>query len=310
MAGSEIRIGKVSSVNYKSGMVRVTYRDKDESVTVELPTMNFNDEYRMPEPGQDVVVAHLSNGSSRGVLLGTVWNKKNIPAETGKELYRKDFSGEKDAAYARYSDVTGEYLVKAANVHINGVNKAILDGPDVEISANISITVQTEKIKTDLSYLEVTGGEEDKVSASINTDVTIDQAENGLEAVVLKALFQFVEDMKVQAGTGVEVEAEEDVAVKAGTNIKVQAGTGIEAGAEEDVAVKAGTGMKLQAGTGIEVETEEGVAVKAGTSLNISGRTSRLSGESTVDISSGGTLSFSDGQHSITLAEIIERLGE
>ena len=68
--------------------------------------------------------------------------------------------------------------------------------------------------------------------------------------------------------------------------------------------------MKLQAGTGIEVETEEGVAVKAGTSLNISGRTSRLSGESTVDISSGGTLSFSDGQHSITLAEIIERLGE
>lgn len=302
MAGSEIRIGKVSSVNYKSGMVRVTYRDKDESVTVELPTMNFNDEYRMPEPGQDVVVAHLSNGSSRGVLLGTVWNEKNIPAETGKELYRKDFSGEKDAAYARYSDVTGEYLVKAANVHINGVNKAILDGPDVEISANISITVQTEKIKTDLSYLEVTGGEEDKVSASINTDVTIDQAENGLEAVVLKALFQFVEDMKVQAGTGVEVEAEEDVTVKAGTNIKVQAGTGIEAGAEEHVAVKAGTG--------IEVETEEGVAVKAGTGLNISGRTSRLSGESTVDISSGGTLSFSDGQHSITLAEIIERLGE
>lgn len=74
MADSEIRIGRVSSVDYESGMVRVTYRDKDDSVTINLPTMNFNDEYRMPEPGQDVVVAHLSNGSSRGVLLGTVWN--------------------------------------------------------------------------------------------------------------------------------------------------------------------------------------------------------------------------------------------
>ena len=48
MADSEIRIGRVSSVDYESGMVRVTYRDKDDSVTINLPTMNFNDEYRMP----------------------------------------------------------------------------------------------------------------------------------------------------------------------------------------------------------------------------------------------------------------------
>jgi phage baseplate assembly protein gpV len=262
MADSEIRLGRVSSVDYKSGMVRVTYRDKDDSVTINLPTMNFNSEYRMPEPGQDVVVAHLSNGSSRGVLLGTVWNKKNIPEETGEEIYRKDFSREKDAAYVRYSDRTGEYLVKAANVHINGVNETILDGPEVEIAANISITLQTEDMKADLSRLEVTGGEEDRVSASIKTDVTVDQEENELEAVILKALFQFVEDIRMQAGTCVEIGAEESVTIRAGTD------------------------------------------------MNISGRTSRLSGENAVTISSGGTLRFSDGRHSITLAEIIERLGE
>jgi phage baseplate assembly protein gpV len=262
MADSEIRIGRVSSVDYESGMVRVTYRDKDDSVTINLPTMNFNDEYRMPEPGQDVVVAHLSNGSSRGVLLGTVWNKKNIPTETGEKLYRKDFSREKDAAYVKYSDATGEYLVKAANVHINGVNKTVLDGPNVEIFANFSIAVQTEKMNIDLSCLEVTGGEEDKISASIKTDVTMEQEENELEAVILKAFFKFVEDIRVQAGTCVEVRAEESVTIRAGTD------------------------------------------------MNISGRTSRLSGENAVTISSGGTLRFSDGQHSITLAEIIERLGE
>ncbi len=261
MADSEIRIGKVSSVNYKTGMARVTYRDKDESVTGEFPMLNLNDEYRMPEPGQDVLVAHLSNGSSRGVLLGTIWNQKHIPTESGKELYRKDLSRNKDAAYVRYSDETGEYLVKAANVHINGVNETLLDGPEVEIAANLSILIQTEKMKVDLSDLEMTGGEADKVTAKVKTDVTVNQKENNLEAVILKALFQIVDDLKVQAGMGIEVEAEESIAVTAGTDV------------------------------------------------NISGKSSRLSGESTVTISSGDTLRFSDGKHSITLAEIVERLG-
>lgn len=262
MANSEIRIGKISSVDYKSGMARVTYPDKDDSVTVNLATANFNNEYRMPEPGQEVLVAHLSNGSSRAVLLGNVWNKKNIPPEGGREIYRKDLSRDKDAAYIRYSDETGEYLIKAANVHVNGVNETVLDGPKVEIAANISILLQTEEMKVDISDLEVTGGEADKLSAKIKTDVTIDQKKNEIEAIVLKALFKFVEDLKVQAGTGIEVEA------------------------------------------------QEVVAIKAGTEMTISGESSRLSGERNVDISSGGTLRFSDGQHSITLAEIIERLGE
>lgn len=262
MADSEIRIGKVSSVDYKSGMARVTYRDKDDSVTMNLATANFNSEYCMPEPGQDVIVAHLSNGSSRAVLLGTVWNQKNIPSEGGRNLYRKDFSRKKNAAYVRYSDETGEYLIKAANVHVNGVNKTVLDGPMVEISANIGILLQTEEMAADLSDLEVTGGEADKLSAKIKTDVKIDQEENELEAIVLKALVQFVEDLKVQAGMGIEVEAEETIDIKAGTK------------------------------------------------LSISGESSRISGERVVDISSGDTLRFSDGKYSITLAEIMERLGE
>ena len=110
MANSEIRIGRVSSVNYETGMARVTYRDKDETVTSEFPMTTNNEEYRMPEIGQQVLVAHLSNGSSRGAIIGTVWNQKNAPKESGKGLYRKDLSAYKDAAYVRYSDETGEYL--------------------------------------------------------------------------------------------------------------------------------------------------------------------------------------------------------
>ena len=65
MANSEIRVGRVSSVNYETGMARITYWDKDETVTSEFPMLNYNNEYRMPEAGRDVIVAHLSNGTSR-----------------------------------------------------------------------------------------------------------------------------------------------------------------------------------------------------------------------------------------------------
>lgn len=61
MANSEIRIGRVSSINYETGMARVTYRDKDETVTTEFPMLNFNDEYRMPKVGQDVIVEDEDN---------------------------------------------------------------------------------------------------------------------------------------------------------------------------------------------------------------------------------------------------------
>lgn len=262
MANSEIRKGKVSSVDHETGMVRVTYRDKDESVTADIPALNFNDEYRMPEPGQDVIVAHLSNGSGRAVLLGTVWNKKYIPHETGQDLYRKDFSKRKNAAYMRYDDKKGEWLIKAANVHVNGVNETVLDGPQVEICANISLLIQSDEMQIDTSEVTVTGGEEDKLSAKVQTDVSIDQEKNELEAVILKALVEFVEDLKIQAGMGIEMRA------------------------------------------------GDGITLAAGEHLDFSGKSARVSGQDMVEIASGDTLRFSDGEHSITLKEIIERLGD
>ena len=48
MADRTIRIGKVSSVDYGSGMIKVTYPDLDNSVTDDLPYLTFNDEYKMP----------------------------------------------------------------------------------------------------------------------------------------------------------------------------------------------------------------------------------------------------------------------
>ncbi len=268
MANSEIRVGRVSSINYKTGMARVTYEDKDEAVTSEFPMLNFNDEYRMPKVGQTVMVAHMSNGSSRGVILGTVWNQAYNPAETGAGLYRKDLSRKKDAAYIRYDDKTGEYLVKVANMHLNGINKTQLDGPVLEIAANISILIQTESMQADVAEVLVTGGETGTVNVTSQADIVLKMEENPLKAVIMEAAMELIEKLEIKAGTTAELEAAETVAIKAGT--------------------------------GAKMEAEEAAEVKAGTTATLAGKN--------VKVEADGTLRLQDGENDTTLKEIMDRL--
>lgn len=222
MANSEIRTGKVSSIDYEKGMIRITYPDKDDSVTMDFATLNYNDEYRMPKVGQQVVVAHLSNGSSRGVILGEIWNKQNLPKESGENLFRKDLSRKKDAAYIRYDDDSGEYLIKVANLHLNGVNKTVLDGPEVEIAANISILLQSDFVTMDFPELLVTGGESGELNTEVKADVKVNQEGNQLEAVISKLLLELVENLSIKAGTEVKVEAGENMELSSGGDLRLK----------------------------------------------------------------------------------------
>lgn len=87
MAGL-IRTGKISSVNYKSGMVTVTYPDKADSVTAEIPCLTAG-EYNMPLVGEQVAVIHLSTGTEDGICLGAVSSENQKPEVTGKGNFHK-----------------------------------------------------------------------------------------------------------------------------------------------------------------------------------------------------------------------------
>lgn len=104
MAEKLIRIGKVSKINYECGMIEVTYPDMDDSVTDELPVCSFNGEYKMPDIGQEVLVLHLSNGSTAGVVLGPYWNESSKPEVSGKGVYRKEMGPKPGQAYTQYKD--------------------------------------------------------------------------------------------------------------------------------------------------------------------------------------------------------------
>lgn len=110
-----IRIGKVSKIDYEFGMIAVTFSDLDDAVTVPLATVSFNDEYKMPKVGDEVLSLHLPSGQSRGLVLGKYWNRTNIPPKSGDAVFRKEFGHTYGNAYAEFHD-GGELLFFAPSI--------------------------------------------------------------------------------------------------------------------------------------------------------------------------------------------------
>lgn len=99
-----IRVGNVSSINYKKGLIEVTYPDLDDSVTDALPVFNFTGEYKMPKVGDEVLVIHLSNGESAGIVMGRFWEEDNLPPAYGQNFFRKELGEDYGEAFIQYKD--------------------------------------------------------------------------------------------------------------------------------------------------------------------------------------------------------------
>lgn len=87
-----IRIGTVGTVNHQKAMVSVVYTDMNDLTTAELPYFSFTGEYKMPKVGEQVLVLHLSNGESFGVVLGGFYSEEDLPNETGEGLFYKQLT--------------------------------------------------------------------------------------------------------------------------------------------------------------------------------------------------------------------------
>ena len=86
-----VRFGKISSVNYEAGTVRVVYHEKDDCVTSEIPLLSS--EYKTPEVDDAVLVLHLSNGAEVGVVLGRPWGDENKPPRAARVSGAKTLTG-------------------------------------------------------------------------------------------------------------------------------------------------------------------------------------------------------------------------
>ena len=72
-----LRIGKISSIDYPKGTAKITYEDKGDSTTAFFSFLAW--QYWMPNVGDQVFVAHLSNGTCAATILGPVWHDGHRP---------------------------------------------------------------------------------------------------------------------------------------------------------------------------------------------------------------------------------------
>lgn len=137
MSDRVIRYGKVSSVDYESGMIKVTYPDLDDAVSDDLPMLTSGTEYHMPKPGDNVVTLHMPNGMDGGFCLGSVWNKDHASALTGANKFRKELADTPGEAYLEYD---GDKLtIHASSIEIKA-DSITIDGSVVDIGSAGTIT--------------------------------------------------------------------------------------------------------------------------------------------------------------------------
>lgn len=121
-----IKHGIVSSIDAAKCTARVTFPDRDEVVSAELPILQHNVGfariYTMPEVGQAVLCAFMGTGMEDGFILGSFYNAENPPPATDAGIHVIDF---KDGGRIEYSG--GKFKISNADLEIlNG--DVIADG--------------------------------------------------------------------------------------------------------------------------------------------------------------------------------------
>lgn len=125
------RIGKVSSVNGKNCTVRVTFPDKDNVVSDELPIIVIGSYktkgYWVPEVNMQVLCCFLpiisGVGLNKGFVLGGFYSTEDPPEETDPKVRCLKVP---DGSYIRF-DGNGE-------VHIHASSHMILTAPKIDLN--------------------------------------------------------------------------------------------------------------------------------------------------------------------------------
>ena len=117
---NEIRIGRVSSVNYVEGSIDVVFPDEEDTVYQDCALLS--EQYRMPKANEMVTVIFQTNsqGADQGYVIGIPFSAENLPEEYGKEVYFKRFSPK---AYEYYDPDTETLHLYAPHVVVHNLKE-------------------------------------------------------------------------------------------------------------------------------------------------------------------------------------------
>lgn len=166
-----VKVGEVSSVDYEKGTARVVFDDEESFVSNDLQVLQRNtqdnQDFWMPDVGEDVVCLFLPNGMEDGFILGSFYADEVAPPESGenkryvkfKDESEIEYDWEKHRLFARVGKTQVE--VTENSVQISGAENVKVSVPNIEfvgdlkvsgnISANGEVTAKSESAPVNLS---------------------------------------------------------------------------------------------------------------------------------------------------------------
>ena len=126
-----IRVGRISSINPENSLVRVYYPDKD-STTSELPLFHFHREFMLPKVNDQVIVLHLSNDTSSGVVLGGFWNEIDQPPKMAE--YRKNLESDSYEMLQK-----GDFIIHSPQITLEGEAGTVTLSEILEMKSRLEV---------------------------------------------------------------------------------------------------------------------------------------------------------------------------
>lgn len=125
-----IRIGRVSSINPLKCTAKVTFPDKDDMVSDELPILtigtNKTKAYFLPAIDTQVLCIFLPNNSGKGIndgfILGCIYSDEDMPVENNEKVVSINFD---DGSYIRFDN---------GNIEIYGSKTVKITAPKIDIN--------------------------------------------------------------------------------------------------------------------------------------------------------------------------------
>lgn len=138
-----MRVGTVSSVDPGKCTARVTFADKAEVVSFDLPVLVRgslqNKDYWLPDPGEQVVCLFLPSGNAQGFIIGSLYSEKDVPPVGDQNKRHIKFS---DGSFIEY-DRSEHKLV----IDIKGSVEIVATGPVEVVTSDVAnVTASTASI--------------------------------------------------------------------------------------------------------------------------------------------------------------------
>lgn len=139
-----IRVGVVSSVNDAAPTARVTFADRDDIVSYDLPVLvkntKDNKDYWVPEVDEQVLCLFLPSGVEQGFILGSFYSDGvTPPASTGAKR-RTVFGDGTSVEYDRDSHtLTVDVPPSGGNVIVNAQASVTVNSPKIDLGESSSL---------------------------------------------------------------------------------------------------------------------------------------------------------------------------